>query len=86
MDIQLNNRQHACRDAARQFVEAELAPCASQIDRDDTTPPSVLAAVRAGGYLGAALPADWEAAEWIPSVMACSRRSSAGFPPPSEVF
>ena len=59
MDIQLSNRQHACRDAARQFVEAELAPCAGQIDRDDTTPPSVLAAVRAGGYLGAALPADW---------------------------
>jgi glutaryl-CoA dehydrogenase (non-decarboxylating) len=59
MDIRLSDRQRACRDAARRFAEAELAPWADLIDQGDTTPPSVLAAFRAGGYLGAALPAEW---------------------------
>jgi alkylation response protein AidB-like acyl-CoA dehydrogenase len=59
MDLRLTERQRACRDAARLFAAQEVAPWAGRIDRDEATPALVLAAIRASGYLGAALPAAW---------------------------
>jgi glutaryl-CoA dehydrogenase (non-decarboxylating) len=58
MDIRLTERQRSCREAARRFA-IELAPSAERIDREETTPTSVLAAIRESGYLGAALPTEW---------------------------
>lgn len=59
MDIRLTDRQRECREAAKQFATAEVGPWADRIDREQLTPASVLAAVRASGYLGAALPAGY---------------------------
>ncbi len=59
MDLRLTDKQQACRDAARRFAVDELEPWAERIDQEDATPRSVLAAIRASGYLGAALPAKW---------------------------
>lgn len=59
MDIRLTEHQRACREAARRFAAEEIAPWAERIDRDETTPASVLTVIRASGYLGAALPAAW---------------------------
>lgn len=66
MDLRLTERQRAHRDAARQFAADAIAPWADRIDRDETTPAPVLAAVRASGYLGAALPAAWGGGEIDP--------------------
>lgn len=66
MDLRLTERQRAARDAARQFAAEAIAPWADQIDRDEATPAAVLAAVRASGYLGAALPAAWGGGELDP--------------------
>jgi alkylation response protein AidB-like acyl-CoA dehydrogenase len=66
MDSEPTERQRACREAARQFAAAELAPWAERVDRDEFTPAPVLAAVRESGYLGAALPAAWGGGEMDP--------------------
>jgi alkylation response protein AidB-like acyl-CoA dehydrogenase len=55
----LTDRQRECRDRARQFAAAEIAPWADRIDQRQTTPDSVLVAMRTSGYLGAALPEQW---------------------------
>jgi alkylation response protein AidB-like acyl-CoA dehydrogenase len=59
MDIRLTDRQLDCRERARQFASKQIAPWADQIDQQQTTPDSVLAAIRMSGYLGAALSAQW---------------------------
>jgi glutaryl-CoA dehydrogenase (non-decarboxylating) len=59
MDVRLTERQHARREAARRFAAVEVAPHAERIDQEEATPASVLAAVRASPYLGAALPESW---------------------------
>jgi glutaryl-CoA dehydrogenase (non-decarboxylating) len=59
MNIRLNDSQLDCRDRARQFASEHIAPWANQIDEQQTTPDSVLAAIRTNGYLGAALPRQW---------------------------
>jgi glutaryl-CoA dehydrogenase (non-decarboxylating) len=59
MDVQLTERQRACREDARRFAAAEVAPWARQIDEEQRTPDAVLAAVRSSGYLGASLPTSW---------------------------
>jgi glutaryl-CoA dehydrogenase (non-decarboxylating) len=59
MDIRLIDSQLDCRDQARQFASEQIAPWADQIDQQQATPNSVLAAIRMSGYLGAALPVHW---------------------------
>ncbi|GMT99608.1 acyl-CoA dehydrogenase family protein [Corallococcus caeni] len=59
MDLRLTDEQHARREAARRFAADVIEPWAERIDREDTTPPSLQAALRASGYLGAALPTEW---------------------------
>lgn len=59
MDIRLSDRQLECRERAREFSCMRLAPWAEEIDQQQNTPASVLAAVRTSGYLGAALPTQW---------------------------
>ena len=66
MDIRLTEQQQARREAARRFAATELAPWADAIDRNGTTPPAVLEAIRASGFLGAALPAAWGGGEMDP--------------------
>src|SRR6266536_6519443 len=55
----LTDRQLESRDRARQFASEQIAPWAEQIDQRQTTPDSVLTAMRTSGYLGAALPVQW---------------------------
>lgn len=57
--MQLTDRQVGRRDQARQFAAEHLAPVAGQIDQSQLTPASVLTALKANGYLGAALPERW---------------------------
>ena len=52
-------RHRERREEARRFATGELAPWADAIDREQATPPSVLAAMRGSGLLGAALPEEW---------------------------
>lgn len=59
MDIRLTDRQLDWRDRARHFASEQIVPWADQIDQQQTTPDSVLTAMRMSGYLGAALPAQW---------------------------
>jgi alkylation response protein AidB-like acyl-CoA dehydrogenase len=59
VDIRPTERQQAYREDARKFAAIELAPWARRIDNDAVTPASVLTAVRASGYLAAALPREW---------------------------
>lgn len=59
MNIQLTDKQNNCRDRARQFASEQIVPWAKQIDDQQTTPDSVLLAIRLSGYLGAALPVKW---------------------------
>jgi glutaryl-CoA dehydrogenase (non-decarboxylating) len=59
MDLQLSDRQLEVREDARQFAALQIAPWAADIDRRQTTPEGVLAAIKSSGYLGAALPAQW---------------------------
>src|SRR4051812_45122067 len=55
----LTDGQASCRDRARRFACEQIAPWAGRIDEQQSTPDSVLAAVKASGYLGAALPPQW---------------------------
>jgi glutaryl-CoA dehydrogenase (non-decarboxylating) len=59
LTIRLTATQLDHRNRARQFAAEYIAPHAQRIDEAQTTPASVLASVRANGYLGAALPAGW---------------------------
>jgi glutaryl-CoA dehydrogenase (non-decarboxylating) len=59
MNLRLTDAQLDCRDRARRFAFECISPSANYIDQHQTTPDSVLAAIRASGYLGAALPAQW---------------------------
>src|SRR4051812_48743572 len=59
MTVRLTDRQRDHRDRAREFATEYIAPCAGRIDEEQSTPASVLAAIRKGGYLGAALPERW---------------------------
>jgi len=45
--------------AVREFVDEQVAPKAREIDESETTPRALLAALRASGYLSAALPEEW---------------------------
>jgi alkylation response protein AidB-like acyl-CoA dehydrogenase len=59
MDLRLTDVQEEHRAAARRFATEVLEPWADRVDREDLTPPSLLAAIRRSDYLGAALPAKW---------------------------
>jgi hypothetical protein len=59
MNIQLTGSQLERRKQARHFASDQLAPWAGKIDEQQSTPESVLAAVKTSGYLGAALPSKW---------------------------
>jgi hypothetical protein len=59
MNIFLTDQQLGRRDRARQFACEQIAPWATLIDHQQTTPNCVLAAIRLSGYLGTALPAKW---------------------------
>jgi glutaryl-CoA dehydrogenase (non-decarboxylating) len=59
MSIGLTPCQQERRELARSFAAAEVAPHAERIDREEATPASVLAALRASPFLGAALPDRW---------------------------
>ena len=59
MTIRLTDRQQDRREQAREFADRVIAPWADRIDREQLTPDSVLAAVRASGHLGAAIPEKW---------------------------
>jgi glutaryl-CoA dehydrogenase (non-decarboxylating) len=59
MELRLTDAQEERRDAARKFATEVLEPWAGRVDREDVTPPSVLAAIRRSAYLGAPLPTDW---------------------------
>lgn len=56
MDLRLSEAQQSARAAARQFATEHLKPAAAAIDRDQTTPPHIIAALANAGWLGAALP------------------------------
>ncbi|MFI6710675.1 acyl-CoA dehydrogenase family protein [Nonomuraea sp. NPDC050478] len=64
--MRLTDVQAGWRDRARRFAAERIAPLADQIDRQQATPASVLAAMREEGYLGAALPARWGGGELDP--------------------
>src|SRR5258708_23309962 len=59
MNIRMTDSQLECRERARRFASEHVAPWANQIDQQQTTPDSVLTAIRESGYLGAALPRQW---------------------------
>ena len=66
MDLSLTDAQQAVRSRARQFAIEHLDPFASEIDRSQTTPASVIQAMVKGGWLGAALPRRWGGGELDP--------------------
>jgi glutaryl-CoA dehydrogenase (non-decarboxylating) len=59
MSLRLTDDQLGHRDRARTFAADRIAPWAGEIDERQTTPAHVLTAMRASGYLGAALPGRW---------------------------
>ena len=59
MDIRLTDQQLNYREEVRHFASEQIAPWAAQIDQQQCLPDSVLAAIRASKYLGAALPMEW---------------------------
>jgi alkylation response protein AidB-like acyl-CoA dehydrogenase len=66
MDLDLTNAQREVRARARRFATEQIDPVASEIDRSQTTPPAILAALGEEGWLGAALPARWGGGELDP--------------------
>ncbi len=59
MDLRLNDEQKAARDAARLFAATFIFPLANSIDKEKRIPQSLLDALAAGGWLGAAVPRQW---------------------------
>jgi glutaryl-CoA dehydrogenase (non-decarboxylating) len=59
MSIDLTESHLAVRSKARDFVKDHLETVADQIDAEQETPPSVIAAMAEHGWLGAALPVEW---------------------------
>jgi len=57
MELRLTDAQREARERAQQLVEQQILPAAGEIDRQGRMPPDLLDALRAGGWLGAALPA-----------------------------
>lgn len=66
MDLELTDEQREVRARARRFATEQIDPVASEIDRSQTTPPAILAALGEEGWLGAALPARWGGSELDP--------------------
>src|SRR4051794_15573701 len=54
-----SDSQLQARAEARAFVAEHIAPVAALIDREQSTPAGIIELVRAGGWLGAALPGRW---------------------------
>jgi glutaryl-CoA dehydrogenase (non-decarboxylating) len=66
MDLDLTDAQEEVRARARRFAIEYLDPVASEIDRSQTTPASIIDAMGLGGWLCAALPARWGGGELDP--------------------
>lgn len=58
MSVFLNDDQRAIRDAARRFSDEQVAPMARALDRDDTFPHAIYAAMAELGFYGLSLPED----------------------------
>lgn len=59
MKIELTTQQQQAQEAFRAFVQAELMPYADQYDREQRTPPEIVAKVARQGYLGAIIPSEY---------------------------
>lgn len=58
MSVFLNDDQRAIRDAARRFSDEQVAPMARALDRDDTFPRAIYAAMAELGFYGLSLAED----------------------------
>ncbi|MCF7223762.1 acyl-CoA dehydrogenase family protein [Lysobacter sp. TLK-CK17T] len=63
MDLRLSDSQLTAREYARRFASDVVGPLADRTDRDRAMPATLLEGVREGGWLGAALPAEWGGSE-----------------------
>ncbi|MEN9539092.1 MAG: hypothetical protein RLZZ126_1327, partial [Pseudomonadota bacterium] len=59
LDFQLGDDINALRDAVRDFAQAEIAPRAAQIDRDDQFPMDLWPKMGALGVLGITVPEEF---------------------------
>lgn len=59
MNISLTTAQKANRERAHRFAMEHVAPLAQQIDQERMLPATLIDALRADGWLGAALPKQW---------------------------
>lgn len=66
MDLALTDAQQDARVRARRFATERLTPVAAEIDRSQSTPDAIIAALGRDGWLGAALPARWGGGELDP--------------------
>lgn len=66
MDLRLSDAQLTVLERARRFASEVVDPLAGDADRDRAMPPELLDGIRAGGWLGAALPAAWGGSEMDP--------------------
>jgi alkylation response protein AidB-like acyl-CoA dehydrogenase len=59
VQLTLTDAQRAARDSARRFAKERILPLAGQLDREQAMPATLLDCLRADGWLGAGLPAQW---------------------------
>ncbi len=66
MEFSLTDEQRAIRDEVRRFAENEIAPVASEHDREETYPYDVMEAAAEMGLTGASLPVEYGGAGYTP--------------------
>ena len=84
MDFELDSEHEMIRQTVRDFAEKEVRPVAAHVDKTGEFPKATVAKMAGLGFLGVAIPTEYEARGSMPSPSPSASKRSRGCAVPTR--